>query len=160
MKNTIRTVCYVVLVLQLAVAAVFGARTAHTDQPITIRSNELTADNKLKTAVFTGNVVARQGELTIYCDRMTVTYGASEGDVDAIEASGNVRIVQSNRTGFGEHARYSRKEGKVVLSGGSPRVVQGDDVISGQTITYFIQDEKSSVSGGRVEAVLHPRKAD
>jgi lipopolysaccharide export system protein LptA len=101
--------------------------------------------------------VAKQGDVTIFCDRMTVYYGAVQGEVDKIEADGNVRIVQENRTGVGAHAVYDSKEGKVVLTGGSPRVMQGSDTVSGEVITYYIDDERSSVSGGRVEATIHPK---
>jgi lipopolysaccharide export system protein LptA len=88
---------------------------------------------------------------------MTVYYGNTQGDVDKIEADGNVRIVQENRTGLASHAVYESKLGKIVLSGGNPKVMQGADTVSGEIITYFIDDERSSVTGGRVEAVIHPK---
>ena len=52
---------------------------ARPSQPITIKSNELAADNKGKIAVFSGKVVAKQGDVTIFCDSMTVYYGAAQG---------------------------------------------------------------------------------
>lgn len=128
-----------------------------SNQPITVKSNELAADNKGKTAVFTGKVVAKQGDVTIFCDRMTVYYGATQGDVDKIEADGNVRIVQENRVGVSSHAVYESKLGRITLTGGNPKVIQGKDTVSGEVITYFIDDERSSVTGGRVEAVIHPK---
>jgi lipopolysaccharide export system protein LptA len=130
-------------------------------QPITIKSNELAADNKGKTAVFSGKVVAKQGDVTIFCDKMTVYYGNAEGDIDKIEADGNVRIVQENRTGMAAHAVYESREGRITLTGGNPRVMQGSDTVSGKIITYMIDDDRSSVSGGgdsRVEAVINPKQ--
>lgn len=146
-----------VLITALTVYAAPAARKATSGQPITIKSNELSADNKGKVAVFSGKVVAKQGDVTIFCDRMTVHYGAVQGEVDKIEADGNVRIVQENRTGVASHALYDSKEGKVVLTGGTPKVMQGADTVSGEIITYYIDDERSSVSGGRVEATIHPK---
>ena len=137
------------------------ARKTTSNQPITIKSNELTADNKGKTALFTGKVVAKQGDVTIYCDRMTVYYGAVQGDIDKIEADGNVRIVQENRTGTAAHAVYESREGRITLTGGNPKVTQGTDTVSGKIITYLIDDDRSSVSGGgdsRVEAVINPKQ--
>jgi lipopolysaccharide export system protein LptA len=139
------------------VSAVPDSRRDTSNLPITIKSNDLSADNKGKTAVFSGKVVAKQGDLTIFCDKMTVYYGNTQGDVDKIEADGNVRIVQENRTGLASHAVYESKQGKIVLSGGNPKVMQGADTVSGEIITYFIDDERSSVTGGRVEAVIHPK---
>ena len=42
-----------------------------------------------------------------------------------------------------------------------PRLSQGDDVIAGKIITYFVNEQKSVVTGGtesRVEAVIHPKE--
>jgi lipopolysaccharide export system protein LptA len=133
------------------------ARKGTSNLPITVKSNDLTADNKGKTAVFTGKVVAKQGDVTIFCDRMTVYYGNTQGDVDKIEADGNVRIVQENRTGLASHAVYDSRLGKITLTGGSPKVMQGADTVSGEVITYFVDEERSNVSGGRVEATIHPK---
>ena len=151
-------------VLQAPAAAVekTPARRDQSNLPITIKSNELTADNRGKTAVFTGKVVARQGDVTIYSDRLVVNYGEKKGDVDKVEASGNVRIVQLNRTGYASEAVYERRYGRITLTGTPlPKVVQGMDSVSGKVITYFVDDEKSIVTGGgdpqsRVEAVIHP----
>ena len=140
-----------------AVQAAPDLRRDNSSLPITIKSNDLAADNKGKTAVFSGKVVAKQGDVTIFCDRMTVYYGTTQGDVDKIEADGNVRIVQENRTGLSSHAVYESKLGKITLTGGTPKVMQGADTVTGEVITYFVDDERSSVTGGRVEAVIHPK---
>jgi lipopolysaccharide export system protein LptA len=154
------TIVSAVIVLGLAASALYAAPEVHrgtSNLPITIKSNELAADNKGKTAIFSGKVVAKQGDVTIFCDRMTVSYGKTQGDVDKIEADGNVRIVQENRTGVASHAVYESKQGRITLTGGMPKVIQGADTVTGEIITYFIDDERSSVSGGRVEAVIHPK---
>jgi len=150
-------------------SAVPAATQAHWDRsglPITVKSNEMTADNKGKTAVFSGKVVAKQGDITIFSDKLVVSYADKSGDVEKVEALGNVRIVQQNKTGFAEQAVYDSRNGRIVLTG-QPRVVQGGDSISGKVITYYVDDDKSDVSSGgdpksRVEAVINPpaRKND
>ena len=151
-------------------ASAFPAATpAHKERsglPITVKSNEMTADNKGKTAIFSGKVVAKQGDITIFSDKLIVNYSNNNGDVEKVEALGNVRIVQMNRIGFADQAVYDSRNGRIVLTG-TPRVVQGGDSISGKVITYYVDDEKSDVSSGgdpkaRVEAVINPpaRKND
>jgi lipopolysaccharide export system protein LptA len=128
-------------------------------QPIVIKSNELQADMKSRTATFLGRVVAKQGDITIHSDKLIVRYAESGGEVEKVEAFGNVRIVQENRIGTGQQAIYYRNEGKITLTG-SPKVVQGKDTITGREITYFVADEKSIVTGtpeNRVEAVIFPK---
>lgn len=127
--------------------------------PLVIKSDELQADTKSKTATFSGKVVAKQDDITIYCDRLVVRYAEHGGQVDKVDAFGNVRIVQQNRIGTGQHGTYFSKEGKITLTG-NPRVVQGKDMVSGQEITYFVNEEKSLVTGSskeRVTAVIHPK---
>ena len=127
--------------------------------PITIKSNELSADNKGKTAIFRGKVVAKQGDVTIYSDTLKVSYGDEKNDVEKIEADGNVRIVHGNRIGTSSHAVYESKLGKITMTG-NPKVMEGADPISGKIITFFIDEEKSAVSGdgdSRVITVIHPQ---
>jgi lipopolysaccharide export system protein LptA len=120
----------------------------------------MTADNRGKTAVFSGKVVAKQDDITIFSDKLVVNYADKKNEVEKVEASGNVRIVQENRTGFADRAVYDSRSGRVVLTG-MPRVVQGGDSISGKVITYFVDDDKSEVTSGgdpkaRVEAIINP----
>ncbi len=128
-------------------------------QPIHIKANELLSDSKSKTATFIGKVVARQDDISIYADRLVVHYAEQGGEVDKVEASGNVRIVQQNRIATAGHAVYSNREGKITLSV-NPRVYQGKDVVSGTVITYLLDEEKSVVKGGpegRVEVLIYPK---
>src|SRR5512136_964316 len=68
------------------------------ENPIFIKSDQLLTDTKNRTATFSGKVTARQGDLALYADRMVVHYSAEGGDVERVECTGNVRIVQKNRT--------------------------------------------------------------
>lgn len=135
-------------------------RKERSNLPIIIKSNDLSADNKGRTAIFTGKVVSKQGDITIYSDKLTIYYGDKKEDVEKIEADGNVRIVQENRTGVSAHAVYESKLGRITLTGGNPKVMQGTDTVTGKIIVYFVDEDKSVVSGGgdsRVEAVIHPQ---
>ena len=97
---------------------------------------------------FVGNAEARQGDVTIYADRLTVYYLEEEKEVDRVVAKGNVRIVQLNRVATGEKAIFHRLEGRMVLSG-QPRVTEGDNYVEGHTITLFLNEKKSVVTGGQ-----------
>lgn len=129
------------------------------EDPIQIKSNELATDSSNKTATFTGKVVARQADITIYCDRLLVHYGEGDRSVERVEAFGNVQIFQGNRRGYGGKAEYDNKTGIIILQD-NPRVYQGEDVVSGKVITVYVNEDRSVVSGApdrRVEAVIHPK---
>lgn len=131
------------------------------DQPIQIKADELSTDNAQKTATFSGNVTARQGDITIYSDRLIVHYGAKEREVTKVEALGKVRIVQGNRIGQSGRALYDNRSGTILLED-NPRVNQGEDMVTGKTITFYVNEQKSVVTGGsegRVQAVIHPKGA-
>lgn len=147
----------------------FSASAAHSESPvrkdrsslpITIKSNELSTDNKGKTALFFGKVVAKQGDITIYSDKLTVSYADEKNDVEKIEAEGNVRIVQENRIATAVRAIYDSKQGRITLTG-KPKVTEGSaNTISGGTITYYLDEERSEVRSdgqGPVVTTIQPR---
>jgi lipopolysaccharide export system protein LptA len=154
---------FLVSLLLLALApAAFAASPSASREPLKIKSDTLHADNEKKTATFEGKVVARQGDLTLYADRLVISYSGEGKDLSRVEAFGNVRILQGSRQASAAHAVYEPKGGRIMLDG-SPRVVQGEDVISGKLITYFVNEQRSVVTGGpneRVEAVIHPGGKD
>jgi lipopolysaccharide export system protein LptA len=155
-------VCLCSMVPVSLLQAAQSAQATHKDRsnlPITVKSNEMTADNKGKTATFSGRVVAKQGDITIFSDKLIVSYAETGKDVEKVEALGNARIVQQTRTGFADQAVYDSRNGRIVLTG-TPRVVQGGDSISGKIITYYVDDDRSDVSSdgdpkARVEAVIN-----
>jgi lipopolysaccharide export system protein LptA len=156
---TISIMIFLAAATTLAASGGSKAQRERSNLPITIKSNKMSVDNKGKTAIFTGKVAAKQGDLTIYADKLTVSYGDTREDVDKIEADGNVRIVQENRIGIANHAVYDSNAGRITLTG-NPKVMQGADNITGVTITYFIDEDKSLVSGdgdSPVRAEIHPR---
>jgi lipopolysaccharide export system protein LptA len=149
---------FLLCLILVAVAPAAFAAPAASREPLKIKSDTLRADNENKTAVFEGKVVARQGDLTLYSDRLVISYSGEARELSRVEASGNVRIMQQNRQATGAHAVYEPKEARIILDG-NPKVVQGDDVITGKLITYYVNEQKSVVTGGpsqRVEAVIHP----
>jgi len=153
---------FLLCLILVALAPAAFAAPAASHEALKIKSDTLRADNENKTAVFEGKVVARQGDLTLYSDRLVISYSGEGRELSRIEAFGNVRIMQQNRQATGAHAVYEPKEARILLDG-NPKVVQGDDVITGKLITYFVNEQKSVVTGGpnqRVEAVIHPRGKD
>ena len=128
-------------------------------QPIHVTSQHLEANDAEGFFVFTGEVQAQQGEVTIYAQRLTVYYTDSEKkQVDRVVAEKDVRIVQLNRVATGQKAIFWQKDGRVELTG-DPRVVQGENVVEGEKIIVYLNDSRSIVEGGdqgRVKAVFVP----
>ncbi|GFO61619.1 lipopolysaccharide export system protein LptA [Geomonas silvestris] len=146
------------LFLLLFLVATVQAAPVASREPLTIKSDTLRADNDKKNATFEGKVVARQGDLTLYADRLVISYSGDGKDLSRAEAFGNVRILQGARQASGAHAVYEPKQARIILDG-APKVTQGGDVITGKVITYYVNEQRSEVTGGpgeRVNAVIHP----
>ena len=117
--------------------------------PIVITSQTLTAESNNKTAVFEGSVVATKEDLTIYSDKMTVFYDNSESKIRKIYAVGNVKVHKKERVIFSDEATYMEDEKKIIFTG-NPRAVEGENVVSGTQITFYMEDERAYVEGSRV----------
>ncbi|MCM2358390.1 MAG: lipopolysaccharide transport periplasmic protein LptA [Geobacteraceae bacterium] len=159
MKQGLRATL-VCLALAAGLCSAHAAPAERNSLPIQIKSSELVTDSAAKTATFIGKVSARQGDVTIYSDKLVINYGADSQEVEKVEAFGNVRIVQGDRHGEAGHAVYDNKGGKIILDG-NPKVFQGEDVITGKVITYFVDEQRSVVTGAPeepVRAVIHPKE--
>lgn len=117
--------------------------------PITVTSGTLTADNKAHTALFEKNVVAKTPNMTLYADSMLVFYTEQGGNVSKIEATGNVKLYKDTRIITAQKAVYFADADKVVFTG-EPRAVDGENVVTGSTMTYFIAEDRSYVENSRV----------
>lgn len=142
--------------LLFAETKISGSRSS---EPIKIKSDRLVSDNNRKMATFSGNVAARQGDLTILADKMIINYSDEQGGISTAEVIGSVRIIQGDRRAQADHGVYDARQATIALDG-NPKVFQNSDTISGKIITYYLDQDKSEItsgSGGRVEAVIHPK---
>ncbi len=152
----------------LGFAATCGAATNNASEPINIEANRMISQENKNTVVFIGKVDARQGNLTIRSDEMTVYYtekknGTSKQATSQMEkliCKNNVKITQGDWLGTGDRMDYFAKERKVILSGNA-KAWQGKNMVSGKTIVYYLDEKRSVVeqdetSKGRVRAIIHP----
>ena len=150
----------------LLLAAPAGAQPAKgkagddKNQPVTVDADRMERFGREGLVVFTGNVVARQNNSVQYADRMEVYLDEKGDKVLRTISTGTVKIITRDcRTGTAKRAEYYDLEQRVVLIGNA-RVWQEENVVSGDTITIFLSQDRSVVSGGkqeRVKAVFHSR---
>ena len=160
------------LILGLALAAPamaqnngpFGGFKHDRTEPIEITANSLEVRQAENLAIFDGEVVAGQGTLRLTADRVEVTYSQdnqSDSETGAIQkmvARGNVFISNGSETAQGERAEYDVDAGKINMSG-SVVLTQGDNVISGQTLTINLNEGQGKIEGagsGRVKSIFTP----
>ncbi len=116
---------------------------------IIISSETLTADNKNNTAVFEGKVVAKTDDMTMYSDKMTVSYDSKDSKIIKIHALGNVKVHNEDRALFSKEAIYIEKEEKIIFTG-NPKAIKGGNMITGKQIIFFLKDNRAVVEGSRM----------
>jgi lipopolysaccharide export system protein LptA len=129
-------------------------------QPVTVDADKMERFGKEGLVVFTGNVVARQNNSVQYAERMEVYLDEAGDKILRTVSTGAVRIITNDcRTGTARRAEYYDLDQRVVLIGNA-RVWQEDNVVSGETITIYLSQDRSVVESGkqeRVKAVFYPK---
>jgi len=122
-------------------------------QPLTIDADRMERYGKESLVIFTGNVVARQNGSVQYADRMEVYLDEKGDKVLRTVSTGAVRITTKDcKMGTARRVEYFDLEQRMVLIGNA-RVWQEDNVVTGETITIFLSQDRSVVQGGKQERV-------
>ena len=151
-----------IVVIFLVVTAGPGSRSSAEDRlletkgPVVITSSTLTADNKARTALFEGSVVAKTETMTISSDKMRVHH-TEGGRITKIEAGGNVKLIKGERVITSDEATYFADEEKVVFTG-QPKAVEGNNMVTGTKMIYLMKDDRSIVENSKVFMERSPVK--
>jgi lipopolysaccharide export system protein LptA len=93
-------------------------------------------------------VVARQEDTTLHANTLIIRYEAETKKLKEISAIGNVKIVQLDRRATGQKATFQQEENKLILDGEAV-VREGENEIRGERVTFYINEERSLVEGGK-----------
>jgi lipopolysaccharide export system protein LptA len=149
------------LLLTTPLAAEDGALAA-PDGPIEVSSQRMEADQQSGNVIFSGQVVAKRGEMTIYAEQLKLYFVESDEkrEIERLEADGSVRVVDGERVATAQKLEYVQTEEKMTLTG-EAEIHQGGNLIAGDEIVLFIRENRSLVKSdkdGRVRAVFLPAR--
>lgn len=131
----------------------FGTEQYDSDQPVEVTADRLDVNQTDGTAIFEGNVVVVQGELTLTAGRVRVEYGTTEPrEIERIHAYENVVLVSPTEAAEGDEAVYEVASRSVVLTG-NVILTQELNVVSGEKLTIDL-DTGTGVVEGRVRTIL------
>lgn len=131
------------------------------DAPIHVEANHMASTEKTNTVVFTGDVDAKQGDVRIRSDKMTVHYTQAEPkgkkkkkkeekkatqQVEKLVCIGNVEITRAEWLGTSKKMIYLSKERQVILIDNA-KAWQGQNMVSGDKIIYYLDEGRSEVVG-------------
>ena len=135
----------------------FCSQLLAASAPINIEADHMTSLEEENNVLFAGNVDASQADVRIRSDKLTVYYTNAEGgkkqEVKRLRCEGNVEITKGEWLGTGKTMNYLAKDRKVILSGDA-KAWQGTNLITGNTIIYYLDEGRSEVIGGRPAATV------
>ncbi|MBN9081227.1 MAG: hypothetical protein BGP04_23375 [Rhizobiales bacterium 62-17] len=149
----------------------------NSKSPVNVDAAKLEYFDKEQKAVYSGGVVARQGEATMRASTLTVIFerdpasgegstassgggagaGATGNQVKRIEATGPVTVVEKERVGTGDRGIYERAENKVYLIG-NPTLSECGNVVKGDKdsrLIYDLTNNRAQITG-RVSSTFVP----
>ncbi len=159
-----------IIFMLLAAVTIVTPVQAEADEsaPIHIEADRMLSLEDKNSVIFTGNVDARQGNVIIRSQEMTVYYTQNKDSsqkntskqVKKLICKRRVSVTQEDWLGTGERMDYYARDRKVILSGNA-KAWQGQNMVAGKTITYYLDEKRSIVEQdpakqGRVSATLHP----
>lgn len=165
-----------------------GGLGGDSKEPIKIDADKLDVLDKENKAVFSGNVVAVQGETTVRCSKMTVFYegrggqagGAAtaraaapapaanapagqgnDSSIKRIECAGPVTIVSKTQAATSDNAVFDRANNVVIMTG-NVALNDGPNITRGERLVYNTVTGVANVENnkGRVQGFFVPNSGD
>lgn len=145
--------------------------------PVSIDAGKLDYFDKEQKLVYSGGVVATQGDATLRAPELVIFIAKGEGgarnatggggpmgadsQVRRMEASGPVVITSKDQVGTGDRGVYDRAENKVFIYG-NPVLTEGAHVVRGDAssrLVYDLASGRAQVTGGRVQSLITPSQS-
>jgi lipopolysaccharide transport protein LptA len=106
-----------------------------------ITSDKLTFDYIKKFALFENNVVVNDPRMQMSANRLTIVF-TEDGGAQTIKAEGKVLLTQEDKKARADMATYDVVSGRIVLAGGPPQVMQGRNILEGEVITFWRDQQR------------------
>ena len=106
-----------------------------------VTADKLTFDYIQKFALFEGRVLVNDPRLQLSSDRLTIVF-TEDGGAQTIKAEGKVLLTQGDKKARADVATYDVVSGKIVLAGGPPQVMQGRNILEGEVITFWRDEQR------------------
>jgi len=133
--------------LALAQQPVSALKGHDANAPIDISSARIEVQERADRAIFAGNVVARQGDLTLSTERLTVAYSSVGGiEINRLDASGGVVVKSPSETARGNFGIYDLDR-KLITLVGAVQLNRGGSQINGQRLVIDLNSGRAVMSG-------------
>lgn len=145
----------IALIAAPALAQGFSALKGHDNNaPIDISSDHIEVQDRADRAIWSGNVHAVQGDMTMDAARMTVAYTHAAGpgqdpQIQRIDASGGVTVVSPSERAKGNFGIYDLNRRLITLIG-NVTLTRGANVVKGARLVIDMNSGRATVDGNPV----------
>jgi lipopolysaccharide export system protein LptA len=142
----------VLLLAALGIGPAFGQTSAlkghNSNAPVEVAADRIEVQDRADRAIFSGNVVVRQADLTLTAARLTVAYsGGGKVELRRIDAAGGVTVRSPSETARGDVGIYDLEKRIITLIGGVT-LVQKDAKVNGGRLTIDLDSGRAVMDGG------------
>ncbi len=136
---------------------------ANPRQPISIDSERLEFADREQKMVYSGRVVARQGDSTLQSSVLTISLDAnpaapvgaappaagalSNSQVRHMDAAGPVTVTSKDQVGRGDRGVYDKLQNKIFLIG-NVSLTKGVNTAHGARLVYDLDSGHAQITGG------------
>ena len=145
MKPIVLAALFAVIAPLPATAQVSALKGLDTSAPIDVDAARIEIQDAANQAVFTGDVVIRQGKLTLYADSVKVLYTRKSGDpqMQRLDARGNVRLVSPTEKASANIGIYD-VDGRIITMTGNVVLDRGGSTLKGERLVLNLVTGQSS----------------
>jgi lipopolysaccharide export system protein LptA len=123
-------------------------RGHNTNSPVDVAADRIEVQTRSDRAVFSGNVVARQSNLTLNAARVTVAYTDGGGtQIQRIDATGGVTVRSPSETARGQYAIYDINSRLITMIGGVT-LTRGESEVRGGRLVLDLTSGRAVMDGG------------
>lgn len=143
------------LTITSAIAQVSSLKDHDVENPVDISADRLEVKQKENIALFTGNVVVTQSDMSLVSDRITVFYQGDREEnntssISRLDASGNVVMTSPTETIRSTWGVYDFAE-RIITLGGEVELSNSDGQIKSPRLQLNLTTGQITMDGGRIE---------
>ena len=140
---------FIIALLATPLAAQTSAlKGLDTGAPIDVDAARIEIQDADNQAVFSGDVVIKQGRMTLKADSVKVLYSRSSGtpEMQRLDARGNVRLISPSESATGNTGIYD-VTAKIVTLVGNVTLDRGGSNLKGQRLVLNLVSGQTSFDG-------------
>ena len=119
----------------------------NSNAPVDVAADRIEVQDRADRAIFSGNVVVRQADLTLTAGRLTVAYSNAGGiQIERLDATGGVTVRSPAETARGQYAIYDL-DARLITVIGNVTLTRGQSNVNGGRLVIDLDTGRAVMDG-------------